>query len=454
MVKIALLSHSWLVKRDNMEMGEIAPRVSIATIAGYLRSVDISVTVITNKGLEHIIKELEELQPKYLGLPAFTEEVCDAGDIANAVKKKLPTIVTIVGGPHVTALPEDTLKEFESFDIAVIGESEHTLAELIQTGKPEEIRGVGYRKNGNIFFTESRLRLNELCESVLPAYDLFDLDYFRKNNKGSLLLFIESSRGCPYSCTFCYRIVGKALVKKNAIQIVNELEYLIETFVPDTIVFENGVFVHSKKLSFEVCDEISRRNLQIPSIEAESTSHLLKQSAFVEKLMAAGIAHVNFGIESGNPEILSKVGKGQKLEDIKSTVLNCNKYGMKVDGFVILGHPYETVQTIKDTIHFTKNLDLRYINYAIMTPYPGTEVRELALQGKGGYKNISRDWRDYGKQAGSAMEFDNFTTAEMNRLQLRAYLSWYLYKPSRFINFLRNYATIALIKDVIKKIFN
>ena len=453
-MEIALLSHSWLVKRDKAEMGEIAPRISIATIAGYLRAKDIKVTVITNKGLDQIIEDLKRLKPKYFGLPAFTEEVLDAAEVADAVKRSLPEIKTIIGGPHTSALPEETLKEFPAFDIAVIGEGENTLVELIQSGRPEGVKGLGYRKNGKIVFTEPRLRFSDLYESAPPAYDLFDLDYFRRNNKGSLLLLLESSRGCPYSCTFCYRIVGKVLAMKRTQQIVDELEYLIKRFSPDSILFENGIFVHNRKLSLEVCDEISKRGLELPVLEVESTSHLLKREEFVEKLMKTGITVANFGIESGNTEILEEIGKGQKLEDIEKTVANCNRYGMKLDGFVILGHPGETVMSINETIKFTRTFDLRYINYAIMTPFPGTEVRELALKGEGGYKIVSNNWRDYGKQAGKAMEFDNFTARGIIRLQLKAYLSWYFYKPTRFIRFVRNYIDLGLMMGVIKKVFN
>ena len=140
----------------------------------------------------------------------------------------------------------------------------------------------------------------------------------------------------------------------------------------------------------------------------------------------AGCVKLDFGIESGNQQILDTVRKGFKLEQAVEAIRLAKEAGLETDTFFILGHPGETRRTIRDTINFACKLNSDYTCFGMMIPYPGTKIYEMAKNGEGGYKGFHEDWEFYTKYFGKGLELEGLNTATLERYQKQAYIEFYL----------------------------
>ena len=159
---------------------------------------------------------------------------------------------------------------------------------------------------------------------------------------------------------------------------------------------------------------------------------------------------MGYGIESGDQELLDKMGKGTTVKQIKDSFKICKRIGIKTEANFILGHIGETEKTLKKTVKFARKLKADFANFAIMVPFPGTEIFEKAAKGEDGFKIKTYDWRLYGKQIGAALEIDHLPTEKLIKWQNKAYLNFYL-TPKRF-KLLVKRLDAKRIKGIIKRV--
>ena len=438
-----LLFNSPLVRqrKDELQMGNVYPRISIASLAAYLIESNVKVHIIdpmAHKLDEKGVKErIAALNPSVVGISAFTEEVHDAAYTASLVKDVNQEIATVVGGPHSSAMPVETLEEFPQFDIAAFGEGEDTLLEIAQGRPLEKIRGISYRKGKSVKLNAPRTDIRGLDSLPFPAWQLFDLDAYRGKSLssgfgkrgGSLELQVESARGCPFNCIFCYRIAGKNIRFKSPKRVADEVERAVK-FGANKIHFVEGTFGVDRKLAEEMCDELIRRgvNKKITWSSGGRANVVTKQ--LLKKMKDSGCRYLGFGVESGVQELLDVMGKDITLEEIERAFDMCRKIGIEAEAEFIIGHPYETEETVLRTIWFAKRLKANHATFAIMVPFPGTEVRRMAEKGTGGLRILSNDWRIYGKQIGGTLELDQLPLEKLRSLQAKAYKDFY-FTPAR-----------------------
>jgi len=263
MKKVVLLNSSFIRQRKDMVQNtEAHLRVGMANLAACLLEDQVDVCILDPQleGLscEALVQEILKHSPDVLGLPAYTEEIYDAEDIARGVKEKAPHVITLIGGHQVTALPQETLEEFPSLDIGVVGEGESTIRKIVRETELSNIKGIVYRdKQGKVI-------QNPLCDDYesldalpFPAWHLLDL---KKYNE---LMPIEPLRGCPYSCVFCFRSLGTKVRYKSPGRILDELEHDIQTYGVKRFAFKCGTFPLSKVHAMEVFNGIKKRGIKI-----------------------------------------------------------------------------------------------------------------------------------------------------------------------------------------------
>jgi anaerobic magnesium-protoporphyrin IX monomethyl ester cyclase len=407
------------------------PHLGLAYIAAYLKNRGIEVQVIDAKleglGMEHVERKLVHARPDVVGITAMTHEIPQAGEVAAVAKKHIADVLTVIGGVHATALPQRTISEFPSFDVAVFGEGEITLHELIQSvsgGKSYDgIKGIAYRTPDGVRQNEPRALIANLDELPHPAWELFPPaeDYP-----------IMTSRGCPFHCNFCMRVMGNKLRRRSARNVFAELKNIIDTYHTRNIHFLDETLTIDRERLNELLDMMLAEGLHTEIIwDAQSRSDVAEYPLF-KKMRDAGCTWLGFGVESGNEKILKASGKAITLDQAEKAVKIAKKAGIKTDGYFILGHPYETKQTAMDTINFATKLNPTRITIGIMTPYPGTEIFEMATKGEGGYKLISSDWSDYNKNIGNSLEMTTLSRKDLERLQMLGYTRFYLFNL-RFI---------------------
>ena len=439
--RVVLFNSPYILdKKDKLEEGNIHARIGIASIAAYLLSKGIETYVIDSTDMNVIRASLKQYSADIVGIPAFTFEIGDAAATARLVKEVLPDAQIIVGGPHPTALPVETLKEFDEFDIAVIGEGERTVEELCTVSDLSNVTGIAFRNGTEIKVTRSGEIFDSLDEIPSPAWNDFDFSkrtvWVEEFNRKVPYLPVESSRGCPFPCIFCFRVTGKSVRYRDPKKVADEVERLTERFGQIKFYFVDGTFGIHKKFASELCDEFIRRSLPEKVVWDASSRVDVVDKELLIKMKNAGCIQLGFGIESGDDKMLKIMGKNFTTADVKEAIDMCLDAGIQVGGNFILGYPHETRESIKQTIKFAKKLPIDTTNFAIMVPFPGTEVREMAERNMGGLKILTNDWRYYGKQIGATLELNQLSQEDLQWYQTRAYLEFYL-TPRRIIFFIK-----------------
>jgi anaerobic magnesium-protoporphyrin IX monomethyl ester cyclase len=404
------------------------PHLGLAYIATFLRSKNVDCNIIDGKfeliDFDEVKARLQLLKPDIVGITAMTHEIHRASEMAQVVKGILPKAMVVVGGPHASALPVETLAEFTAFDLAVFGEGELTMLELVkfvssgnQKNLLPKIKGVTYRDGHKIQKNEPREVVENLDDLPFPDWGLLPK---------SVHYPIVTGRGCPFRCIFCMRALGNRVRKRSAKNVVDELKFCIEKYEPKYIHFLDETISINKQYLLEVLDLMTEAGLDKKIKWDAQTRVDLVDYDLLRRMKVAGCVWLGFGIESGNSEILKDSGKNITLNQAKEAVNMARKAGINTDGYFILGHPFETQKTAMDTINFACRLGSTRVTFGIMVPYPGTEIYKMALRGDGGYKIISHDWQDFGKNIGNSLELETLSRRQLEKLQMLGYLKFYI----------------------------
>jgi len=323
-------------------------------------------------------------------------------------------VKTVLTGPHVTALPKQSLKSF--VDYIIIGEYEYSLRDLVnalEKGKPvDKIGGLCFRKGKKVVLN-ARAPLIEPLED-LPYPDRKQLpmkkyiDPFCKHTPNAQMM---TSRGCPYRCIFCvepwvYYGVSNYRMREPE-KVVDEMEYLINEFGAREIYFDDSSFSVNQERVKKICDEIMKRNLKI-AWSCMADAKLEKET--LKDMKKSGCVAVKFGVESADPQILKNINKHINLEDVKSVVKLCKEVGIETHATYMFGLPGETHETIKKTMDFAFKLNTDTAQFSIATPYPGTKFYEMAK------KNnwlVTDDWTKYQAGSDAVIEYPNLSKEEL-----------------------------------------
>ena len=385
-------------------------------------------------GLSAVVKRVEDLKPDVVGITTMTEEFRSASLVARRVKELDPQVCCIVGGPHPTALPTQTLLDERSFDIAVCGEGEHTLYELLTVLQAHnglnEVRGIAYRTGDEAVLTGPRPWIADLDSLPFPAWELFGA------NEKTRFLPMLSGRGCPFQCIFCMRVSGNKPRFRSIENVLLEVQGLIDKFKCRYLYFCDETFTMDKKRLHELCDGFIEAGYNRVLRWRCETRVSTVDEGLLNKMKEAGCDTVGYGVESGNDAILKAIKKGITKAQAMNAVRWAKKAGLTVQTFFILGHPFETKDTANDTIRFARELDPDTAEFSIMTPLPGTEVAAMAERGEGGLRLLSKNYSDYSLQLSNSVELESLPIQELKRLQLKAYMSFYL-RPRKFLTLFR-----------------
>ena len=330
-------------------------------------------------GIKRLVSETKKFTPDFVGISSATVDFHKTVRLAEALKKS-QNVTIIIGGPHMTALPEEAMK-LSCFDVGVIGEGEETIVKLIQAlikkSNLRKVAGIAFREGKKIIKTTPRSYIKNLDSLPFPARHLMPpLSAYHPTPatyKKFPVATMMTSRGCPYHCTFCFRgVFGNQLRFRSPENVIAEMEMLIFEFGAAEIRIFDDTFNADPERVKAICRLMIKRNLKFPWTCLARVNRVDPQMLSLMK--KAGCWQISYGIESGNDEVLAKIKKGITKKMAKKTVKMTYQAGIQPLGFFILGLPGETEETMKETIEFAKSLPLNAANFSIATPYPGTEL--------------------------------------------------------------------------------
>ncbi len=296
----------------------------------------------------------------------------------------------ILGGGIASSLRE---KCFERFDIdyAVIGEGEITIVELlkeIENGRKFSlVKGIGFRSNGEVVFTEPRPLMPTLDDVPMVDETLFPLRKFIKNAKGFMTIHVQ--RGCPGSCTFCFnsfRVVASKVRYRPADQVVDEIEIFNEKYDIKLFFLTGECITLNREWIINFSKALLERGLNIKYSVSSRVNTIDEER--LQWLQKSGCVEIFFGVETGSEKILKLMKKGANLHQARQAVSLAKKYIPKVVTGVVLGYMGEDKGTLKESVDFFKELgELGAMpTISLSLAFPGTELYQKALE-KGRIKN-------------------------------------------------------------------
>ncbi|MFA5350386.1 MAG: radical SAM protein [Candidatus Omnitrophota bacterium] len=405
--KLLLLNPPFSKYGGMRDFGGTMMPLNLCLLAAYVRQqnkdVEIRILDSENMGLNQAdtVKEIRHFYPDLIGITANTC-VFDSVKILTAlIKNILPTVPIILGSSHVSALPEQSLRESKA-DFVVVGEGEIALSEVIakmQNGENswDEINGLAYLANGKPRINPPVKLIQDLDVLPFPARDLIDNRRYsaaptKRVSLGPITL-ISTSRGCPYDCGFCAQqaIWGRRTRLRSPESVVVEIEECVNKYNIRTFNFTDELFTSNLERVMSISHLICEKKLNIKwvcSARAEKFDFKV-----LKTMHTAGCREISFGVESGNQKILERISKGTNLQEIHRVINLAKKAGITTHASYILGYIGESESTIKDTIRFAKQLNTHVAAFFIASPLPGSRLYREFLEN--GYLDPKASWVNY-----------------------------------------------------------
>lgn len=369
---------------DISRIANIMPPLGIASIAAYLEQRGMRADIIdcyARPDSDRTIRDyLLAEKPAFIGLSCTTSSFLDGIRIAQLARHAVPGIKTIFGGPHVSALKELLFPKFPDMDFSVIGEGEESMYQLMQAGldDPSSVEGIIYREGSEHVFTGYRQKPLVLDELPFPAYEklagyphsymLPIFNYPRTPNSSCI-----SSRGCPYSCTYCDRSVFRRSFRYNsATYLYEHLRYLKERFGIRHINFYDDQFTFNRQRVEEFCHLMIDRPLDMTFNCAVRAEHIDRE--LVTLMRKAGAWMMSLGIETGDPELLAQHRQNANLDLLADKIRMIKSAGLRTKGLLMIGLPGETEESLRRSMKYVFSLPVDDFNLAKFTPFPGSPI--------------------------------------------------------------------------------
>ena len=364
------------------------PPLNLLYLGAALRAEGFWPTVLDANALRlsdaEVAAAARQLDPLVVGLSVTSDILRHARDLSVALADACPDARLVLGGPHATAVPEQTLEQLGRADFVLRGEAERSLPALCRNlarGEDAgEVPGIYLRQGGSVRAGPPP-QASELDALPLPARDLV-ADVYRRRLYHTLMVrrrpvdTLITSRGCPFGCGFCYTR-GHRYRHRSADAVVDELARIRDLGIRDVEICDDTFTIHHGR-AMEILDGIIRARLDL-SFRIKSRTDVFDE-ALARRAKKAGAYLVAFGMESGSRRLLDAMAKGITPEHNARACRLTRRYGMLSHSSWIIGYPGETPQTLHETVTFIRQNRPHTVNVGVLRPYPGTPVYEEARQ--------------------------------------------------------------------------
>ena len=380
--KILLIYPHYSYPRKNPPMG-------LAYIAGYLEQRKIPVKILDFNVLSDANQQMEKMiaaqEVLYVGISFMTSQFDSAKNIAKTIKALDKNLPVIIGGPHASSIPEQTLEEMPGVDIVCMGEGEEVSFELACTiGKKQklnDIKGIVFRDGNIIINTTRRALIEDINALPFPAWHLLDLQKYSVMSGGGDLnlptFVLLSSRGCPNHCIFCdsHSVFSRKFRERSAENIFSEIEFLNKNYGMVQFDFVDDLITLKKNRILRFCELLQNSKVKYTWMANARVNTV--DSEMLESMAKAGCVRIDLGVESGDPEVRKKTHKNITNEQIISAHKNAQKFGITTSTFLMVGNLGEDFNSVNMTAELMMDIAMD-TNVAIACPYPGTELYQIA----------------------------------------------------------------------------
>ena len=380
--KILLVYPHYTYPRKNPPMG-------LAYIASYLEKHKQPVKILDFNVIPDAYQQMEKMisakEIIYVGISFMTSQFESTRDLAKDIKLLDKNLPIAVGGPHASSIPEQTLEEMPDVNIVCMGEGEEVSLELAHAIENQErfndIKGIVFRASNNIVNNGRRKLIENIDALPFPAWHLLDLQKYSVMSSGGKLnlqtFVLLSSRGCPSNCIFCdsHSVFERKFRARSAENIFAEIDFLHKNYGMIQFDFVDDLITLKKKRIIRFCELLKKSGVVYKWMANARVNTV--DSEMLETMANAGCVRIDFGVESGDPEVRKKTHKNITNEQIINAHKNAQKFGITTTTFLMVGNLGEDLNSVRMTIELMKDIAMN-TNVAIACPYPGTELYQIA----------------------------------------------------------------------------
>ncbi len=425
-------------------------------IANGFPDVEILDSLPLDYDFDDVRRWLEEKKPRIVGITATVLAASEAALVARIAKEAAPAALVVLGGPHVTTLPEEAMAE-GPYDLGALGEAEDTILEVARAvdsgGTPawRKVAGLVFREEegGKTVFTPRRDNKQVLDAIPFPARHLYPPLAAYKPVPASWKRFpfahTLTSRGCPFACGFCDRgVVGFKFRAYSAEKVVEEVEEMIHAHGAREIRFFDDTFTLSRERAVAIAEGILRKGLDFPWTCRTRTDTVDRE--LLALFRRAGCWQILYGLESGDEKMLKYIDKGTTIEENANAIEAALAVGLRVRGDFIIGAPGETRESIRRTVDFAKKYPIDAATFHLFTPFLGSRfAKDVATEGRLRHRDFDY-YRVFVDPKTARLPYvpEGFTQEEILGEIVKAHREFYL-RP-RFL--LRNLFAVRRLSDI------
>lgn len=332
--------------------------------------------------------EIAQFKSDIVGITSTTAAFFDVNvNVLGMIKSIDKNIVTVLGGPHASACPEEMLSKYKDIDIVCRGEGEITMLEIAKGNKLAGIHGISYRDTVGIRSNSDRDPYPNIDDLCFPARHLVDMSFYCRGNPYVLhglyarATTVFTSRGCAFDCTFCAGkvAVGKKVRFQSPDLVIEEIERLIKDYRVEGIYFADDMFDINKQRADMICEKLIEKGLHkkirwYPQLRANSI-----EKKRVELMKKAGAVRADIGFESGSQRTLDTINKRTTVEQNYNAARILHEAGLQFQANIIVGIPGETEDDIKATEAMVRAIKPHWIGFGEFIPLPGSKLYQDLL---------------------------------------------------------------------------
>lgn len=318
----------------------------------------------------------------------FTHEWPAVVRLIELIKRRLPDMRIVVGGEHVTSMPEFCLATSET-DFIVTGEGEESIIELLdalEDGRPlEGVDGIGFRRNGDLTVNKRRARRKDVDAIPYPAWHLFDIKAYNDSHlvggmqTGRINLPLLATRGCPYQCTFCSspNMWNPRWIPRDPVKVVDEIEHHLEHFGASSFPFQDLTAIVQKEWIVAFCEEILKRKLDIAWQFPSGTRSEAIDGEVADLMRRTGMVSIAYAPESGSERTRKLIKKRMRTDHLLASIQASVDSELNVACFLIIGFPHDTVEDLTENLEFAgqiRRMGVTDLGVGYFFALPGTEL--------------------------------------------------------------------------------
>ena len=424
-IDLLLITPPWACIGSRGILQHNLPPLGLLSIAAYVEQYGFSVQImdVHAERLDDkaVAARVARLKPRFAGISVLTNTSYAAQYIARICKKAAPQCKVIAGGVHAEILPEEMLAN-SAIDAVGRGDGEELMLDLLQGRSFNDIAGLSYRDGNRVMHNPPRPLVMDLDKYPFPAYHLIDfknyyppVGTYRRLPAISMLV----TRGCVGRCTFC-NSARTVLRTRSPEKVVEQIKQLRYRYGIRQIQIYDDTFTAMRKNVLAVCNQLIEQRVDVTWVA------YIRGDCFSEEvakaMKKAGCHQVLLGIETGDEQIMRTICKPLNKQKYKEAVAIAHKAGLDVRASFILGLPGETTSSMENTLQWAIDLDVDLVQAGILSPYPGTEIFNEAVQ-KGWL--IHRNWDEYGQDK-VLLNLPTITAEEIYKFEKRVFRVFYM----------------------------